>query len=321
MLTWLDFDLNAAISDCLTKGCHGCDQGMLYIVDELGQSKRLREGQKNPMKETELDRLSVLETLDYIYNQFLPEKHTCIYSPLHSTEKDEWIDLKIRSLTSKDKAGRGVRVMAYDALENYMSLGVEENYMSSEIVEAKGVEVKYSPGSLIVPRLIEMFLNLALTGWFRTDGFSTSVVGRREVRDYLVDSKGNGFAINAFVTSARVKSSQVRAVDPKNNIVDVCQVLIFRGSFFLSLSYLSIIGTCMNLSCSIAWTVLVAIEGGVFKWHYTHSMPLSETKVVIIMAAIVIVLAMDCLYLYLGRAALEQSKEEHKQSKQLFLIS
>ena len=77
----------------------------------------------------------------------------------------------------------------------------------------------------------------------------------------------------------------------------------------------------MNLSCSIAWTVLVAIEGGVFKWHYTHSMPLSETKVVIIMAAIVIVLAMDCLHLYLGRAVPEQSKEEHKQSKQLVLIA
>jgi len=281
--------------DCLTNGCHGCDEGMLY-VDE---GERLREGKKNLTTEAELNRLSVLETLDYIYQKPVPQEHTCICIPLHPAENDDWTDLMMRSLRSKDKEGRGVRVMASDALENYMALGAQQNYMSSEIVEAKGVEVTYGPGSLIVPRVIEIFLNTALTGWFRTDGFSTSVVARRAIRDYLVDSKGNGFAINAFVTYARVKSSQVNT-DKED--VNVCQVLTFTGSR-LSLRILSIIGASVNFICSFGWALLVAIEGGgLVKWHYTHSMPLNETRVVIIMAAIVIGLAMDCLHLYLGRS-------------------
>lgn len=191
--------------------------------------------------------------------------------------------------------------MASDALENYMALGAQANYMSTEIVGAKGIEVTYSNGSLIVPRVIEMFLNLAMTGWFRTDGFSTSMLARRSIRDYLVDSRGNGFAINAFVTYARVKSSQVRSANIETEHRDVCQVLTFRGNF-LRLGTLSIIGACVNLICSFGWTLLVAIEGGVVvKWQYTPSMPLSETRVAIIMAGIVTGLGMDCLHLYLGR--------------------
>lgn len=191
--------------------------------------------------------------------------------------------------------------MASDALENYMTLGAQANYMSTEIVGAKGIEVTYSNGSLIVPRVIEMFLNLAVTGWFRTDGFSTSMLARRSIRDYLVDSRGNGFAINAFVTYARVKSSQVRSANIETEHRDVCQVLTFRGNF-LRLGTLSIIGACVNLICSFGWTLLVAIEGGVVvKWQYTPSMPLSETRVAIIMAGIVTGLGMDCLHLYLGR--------------------
>lgn len=58
----------------------------------------------------------------------------------------------------------------------------------------------------------------------------------------------------------------------------------------------------MNLICCFGWALLVAIEGDVVvKWHYTPSMPLSETRLAIIMAGIVTVLGMDCLHLYLGR--------------------
>lgn len=247
-----------------------------------------------------LDRFSVLEALDHIYRKPIQEEGTCICIPLRPAEADKWTDLMTRSLRSKDKEGRGVRVMASDALENYMALGAQENYMSTEIVEAKGIEVTYSNGSLIVPRVIEMFLNLAVTGWFRTDGFSTSLLARRSIRDYVVDSRGNGFAINAFVTYAWVKSSQVRSAKETDHM-DVCQVLTFRGTF-LSLRTLAIIGACVNLICSFGWALLVAIEGHVVvKWYYTPSMPLSKTRLAIIMAGIFTVSGMDGLHLYLGR--------------------
>ena len=95
--------------------------------------------------------------------------------------------------------------------------------------------------------------------------------------------------------------------------IDVFQVVTFIG--FPSLITLSIIGACMNLICSVGWVVLVAIEGGIFKWNYKHSMPLSKTRVAIIMAAIVIGLAMDCFHLYLGtshgRHPLDGIKHKH----------
>lgn len=261
-----------------------------------------------------LDRFSVLEALDHIYRKPIQEEGTCICIPLRPAEADVWTDLMTRSLRSKDKEGRGVRVMASDALENYMALGAQENYMSTEIVEAKGIEVTYSNGSLIVPRVIEMFLNLAVTGWFRTDGFSTSLLARRSIRDYVVDSKGNGFAINAFVTYAWVKSSQVRYADIKTDHMDVCQVLTFRGTF-LSLRTLAIIGACVNLICSFGWALLVAIEGHVVvKWYYTPSMPLSATRLAIIMAGIFTVLGMDCLHLYLGRPYPMNKREREPDS-------
>jgi hypothetical protein len=55
----------------------------------------------------------------------------------------------------------------------------------------------------------------------------------------------------------------------------------------------------MNLGCAISWAVLVALEGSINKWYHTHSMPPSELRVVVIMAAITIALGMDCTDLYL----------------------
>lgn len=170
------------------------------------------------------------------------------------------------------------------------------------MVEAKRVEVTYGACSLILPRVIEMFLSMALTGWFRTDGFSTSLFARRGrgIWDYLFGSRGNGFVISAFLTNPRVKVSQVCFANTNTQNMDVCQVLTFRGNF-VSLKTLSIIGASMNFICSFGWALLVAIEGGLVKWYYAQSVPLSKPRVALIMAAIVISLCMDCLHLYLGR--------------------
>lgn len=135
---------------------HGCDQGILSVDEseiDGSEEPRMREGEKKPMTETKLDRFSIPEIFAYIYQKPIPEERSCICIPLHPAENDDWTELMMKSLGSKDKEGRGVRVVASDALENYMALGAQENCMSSEIMEAKGVEVTYGACSLILPRV------------------------------------------------------------------------------------------------------------------------------------------------------------------------
>lgn len=51
-----------------------------------------------------------------------------------------------------------------------------------------------------MPRFTEVLVNLVLPSWFRVYDFSASLVERGEIRDYVVGSKGSGFAANAFLT-------------------------------------------------------------------------------------------------------------------------
>ena len=162
-------------------------------------------------------------------------EHIFICIPMHGASSDVWTELLVRSLRSKDAEGRGVRVMASEALEGYLA---GRRGGSSECVE-------YNIVSFIIPRFTEVLINLLLTLWFGVDGFSSALVARRTIRDYVADSKGSGFAANAFLTKAVVKSDfQV-----------VCQVLTFRGNL-LGIKTLSFIVCCINFICSIAWSVL-----------------------------------------------------------------
>lgn len=68
-----------------------------------------------------------------------------------------------------------------------------------------------------MPRLADVFVNIVLTGWLRVHGFSSSLVSRRGIRDYLVDNTGTGFAANAFLTEAAVFGSA--------HGTNVCQLL------------------------------------------------------------------------------------------------
>eukprot|EP00253_Pinus_taeda_P024810 PITA_24810 len=209
--------------------------------------------------------------------------HGC--NQVHPAGEDEWTKLLIRSLKSKDKEARGVSVMASEALENYIA---QSGGRFQQTVEYRTV-------SLIVPRLTEVLINILLTAWFRfrVDGLSSALVARRATRDYVVDSKGTGFAASAFVTKAMVMSNSLNT--------NVCQVLTFRGNL-LSLRNLSFIVGCVNMICTISWTVLVAFQGGSGKWYDTYSMPPTSTlRVTLIMSVISIGLGMDCLHLYLNR--------------------
>jgi len=61
-----------------------------------------------------------------------------------------------------------------------------------------------------VPRLTEALVYLVLTGWFTVDGFSSSLVKRREIKDYVLDSKASGFDAYAFLTRSLVNSMLYR---------------------------------------------------------------------------------------------------------------
>lgn len=95
-------------------------------------------------------------------------------------------------------------------------------------------------------------INIILTAWFRVDGFSSSLVARRVIRDYVVDSRGTGIAANVFLKKCKVYSNAENT--------NVCQVLTFRGNLLNFRTFSFIIGG-VNLMCSISWGVLIAIPG------------------------------------------------------------
>lgn len=258
---------------CLRNGCHGCNQGLLHVEGEI-----LREG--DPKVEFPA---AVCQTLDYTGRESIVEEQICICISVNPPGDDHWTKLLMRSFTSKDKEERGATVKASEALRKYLA----------ECREERVETVEYNTISFILPRFVEVFVNLLLTGWFRVDGFSSALVARKAVRNYVVNSKGNGFAANAFLTKALVNYN----ADNTN----VCQMLTFRGDL-VSLRTLSLMVACGNLICCITWMVLIALEsGGPGKWFDIRSMPPSKPRVALIMAAMGYGLLVTCVDLYLSK--------------------
>lgn len=196
---------------------------------------------------------------DTLAQDFPEEEHKCICIPLFPLGHDYWTKLLSRSF--------GIRDTQNAEPENF------------------------STASLIVPRLTEVLINLVLTVWFRVDGFSSSLVARRAIRDYVVDSRGSGFGANAFLTKAECK---VKTLD---NFKYVCHVLSFRGT--LGIRTFSFMVGSVNLICSISWVVLIALQGSVGKWYDRNPITLSKPRVTVIMGIMSIVLGMDILHLFL----------------------
>lgn len=213
---------------------------------------------------------AVYDALDFQSTTSSENEAICLCIPVTD---DKWTNLLVRSLKYKDQGDKGAIVAAADALQNYLDKRGED----------RAEEIKYKTVSLIVIRLVEIFVNLLLTVFFKVDGFSSALAARRAVRSYVVDSKGNGLPANVFLTSGLVvvKSDSV------------CQVLKFRGNRFFLLMLLS---TCfVNLLCAIAWAVvLIAFNGGIGKWYVVPSMAPSKPRVAVIIAAICIGIVMDC---------------------------
>jgi len=113
------------------------------------------------------------------------------------------------------------------------------------------------------------------------------MVARRAVRNHIVDSTGNGFAANAFLTAVRVNYVP-------NTVPTVCQKLRFRGGTFLNLKTLSFVVGFVNVICSLGWALSIALGGDhAPKWYRIPSIPPSIPRLAVIMAAICIGLGMD----------------------------
>lgn len=232
-------------STCLRKGCHECNP-----------ENEADEGQ--PMRQR-----VVSDILDNIRAGDIPAGEPMgICIPMNDAHGDAWTKLLLKSLRSKDAEGRGVTNLATEALEGYLGggRGSEEG------------SVGYDIFSFVVPRLTEVLINLVLTFWFRVDAFSSALLARRTVRDYLVDTKSSGFAANAFLTEAVVKSNSDNS--------QVCQVLTFRGRDWLCFITFISVG-CVNVICALRWSLLISFEGGP-----DTSQPPSLPTVAVIIAAI-----------------------------------
>lgn len=97
---------------------------------------------------------------------------------LWNTSHVAWTKLLIRS---KDKQARSVRMMALDGLEKYSNMD-ENGQQFKEII------IQHS------------------------DGFSSSLIKRRAIIDYVLDSNGSGFAAYGFPTRSLVNFNAVEVV-------------------------------------------------------------------------------------------------------------
>eukprot|EP00253_Pinus_taeda_P018450 PITA_18450 len=107
------------------------------------------------------------------------------------------------------------------------------------------------------------------------------MVARKAVKVYVVGSKENGFAANAFLRTALVKSTNTKPdphdINPTENDTHICQVLTFRGRP-LGITTLSFIVGTVNLLCSIFWAVFIASEGNHGKWNRKKGIPANSSK-------------------------------------------
>lgn len=262
---------------CLSNGCHGCNVGALHVEFDEYEVQRMIEG------EAQLDSpAAVCETLDIIARS-IEEGPTCVCIPILPLVHDDWTRLLIRFFKCGDEEARGARIVAVEALETYL-----DGTRAGTSVE----RVEYSTTSLILPRLLEILINSLLTGLFRVDGFSSALTARRAIRDYIVDSRGNGFFVNVFLTKALVNASATNS--------HICQVLTFRHPL-ISLRALALVSGGVNLLCTFWWSCAIGFGAGLGHWSATYSMPLSKARFYVVMAAMCIGLGIDSLYLYLNK--------------------
>eukprot|EP00253_Pinus_taeda_P020396 PITA_20396 len=236
---------------CLSKGCHGCNQGLLHAENDT-----LKEG--DPNLESPAAVCEILESI--------PKVGACICIPVRPFNEDEWTNELIRVFVPQKGEFRGVvfregGTNASSALENYKNGNGECD-----------ADETYSLASLaILPYLAEALIMFVLTFFLKVDGFSSAVLAKRAVSSY---GSSIFFPISKIfphkhLTRARVKSNA--------NNTNVCQVFFFRPAFQISILH-SLFGYSACICC-IGWTVLVAKEGRADQWYHIPSMAPSEGRI------------------------------------------
>ena len=82
---------------------------------------------------------------------------------------------------------------------------------------------QYNNFSIVISRLIEILINLALTFWLPVDGFSSFVVARSTIRNYLMVSEARVLDGDACLKKAIVNVDYVRGC------LSYCTVYIYQG--------------------------------------------------------------------------------------------
>lgn len=238
---------------CLINGCHECNQ------EQSDEGYRSRESGSS----------IVSDILDAIRAGLIHrEEPICICIPMDDAPAINavWTNLVVRTLKSKDAKVRDRdRAITRAALEGYLA----GNRRDKDVTEYNNCS--------IVPRLIEVLINLVLTFGFGVDAFSSSVAARYTIID-LMKSEGRVWAANAYLTKATFNTDK-----------HVC--MTFKGNNLRAITLSLLVGG-VNLICFICWAVLIWFKGS----H--SSLPLSIPRVAVIITAICIALVMDCLYFF-----------------------
>ncbi|KAI5064347.1 hypothetical protein GOP47_0021017 [Adiantum capillus-veneris] len=115
-----------------------------------------------------------------------------------------------------------------------------------------------TPNVAIISRVVELVAMAFLTIFFRVDPISSGLVGRRLVRNYVVGSQGNSYALQGLVR--RIWFGHSRIVSLQTIGFQMAWNTKFQA---LLQGYLSVIGA---ICVSIAWCICVAFDFSAFNF-------------------------------------------------------
>lgn len=214
----------------------------------------------------------------------LVQGEACVCAPLASNpESDEWSKALKRMLQTKDDASRGAEGVTSRALARYLD----------GVPQAQPAEESFGWLESIVPRLIEAGLIAILTVWFRVDGFSSSLVSRRAVRDYVTDEVGNAAHIGMRV-------QKVSLHFPSSSRQHFSHVLMFRTGPVSMVTATLALGTGSTLLSTTWWCISVARGVWIGKWSTAYSLPPTTLRSGVSIVGLIACLLLDCTEIWVS---------------------
>eukprot|EP00250_Pteridium_aquilinum_P023069 c2614_g1_i1 orf=427-2121(+) len=214
----------------------------------------------------------------------LVEGEACVCAPLVTNpESDEWSKALKRMLQTKNDASRGAEGVTSRALARYLD-GVPQTVPAEEV---------FGWLESIAPRLIEAALIAILTLWFRVDGFSSSLVSRRAVRDYVTDEMGNAAHIGL-----RVQKVSLHFPGPTRQ--QFSHVIMFRTGPISIVTASLALGTVTTLFSTTWWCISVARGTWIGQWNTAYSLPPTTLRSCLGIAGLLACLLLDCVELWVS---------------------